>query len=86
MTTEHVLAAAFAGNFQTSWYLTIICVFGFVVTAWGVFQVVRTLGSMWREGDVLLFATMLSLVLLVVLFFGALILMVLISLGPPVGA
>ena len=86
MTPAPLPAAAFAGNFQTAWYLTIICVFGLVLTAWGAFQVLRTLGSMWREGDVILFATMLSLVVVVVLFFAALIAMALISLGPPVGS
>jgi hypothetical protein len=79
------LGAAFAGNFQAAWYLTIICVFGLAVTAWGVYQVARTLRAMWREGDILLFATVVSLVAVVILFFGSLIAMVLISLGPPVG-
>lgn len=78
-------AAAFAGNFQTAWYLTIICVTGAIVVGWGLFQVVRTLRSMWRDGDVLLLATMVSLVLVVVLFFASLTAMALVSLGPPVG-
>ena len=85
MIAAHVVAAAFAGNFQAAWYLTIICLFGFAIVAWGVFQVARTLPAMWRQGDVLLLAAMVSLVCLVVLFFTSLILMTLISLGPPVG-
>ena len=85
MTLGRVTAAAFAGNFQMAWYLTIICVTGAIVIGWALFQVVRTLRAMWREGDVLLAATMVSLVLVVVLFFASATAMALVSLGPPVG-
>lgn len=85
MTIARLIGAAFAGNFQTAWYLTIICVTGAIVVGWGLLQVVRTLHTMWRDGDVLLLATMVSLVLVVVLFFASLTAMTLVSLGPPVG-
>lgn len=79
------IVIARAAQFQTAWTLTILCVAGAAVTAWGIYQVVRTFGQMLRDGDGLLFATCVSLVTLTTLFFGALIVMTLVSLGPPIG-
>ena len=85
MTQGRVTAAAFAGNFQAAWYLSIICLSGTIVLGWGLFQVARTLRAMWRDGDGLLAATMASVIFVVVLFFASLTAMTLVSLGPPVG-
>ena len=86
MTIAARLAASTAGNFQAAWYFTIIAVFGLALTSWGIYQVARTLRSMLREGDVLLFAACVSVVAVVMLFFASLVAMTLISLGPPVGS
>jgi hypothetical protein len=85
VTVAASLAASTAGNFQAAWYYTIIAVFGLAFISWGVYQVARTLRSMLRDGDVLLFAACLSVVAIVVLFFVSLLAMTLVRLGPPVG-
>ena len=72
---------ATAADFQTTWYLTLLVIVIATLTGWGLFQVYRALREMWRADDRLMVLTMVSLVTITLLLFGAMLALVVVGVG-----